>query len=196
MQKRGIGSDARMHWLDDRRAQVVALAWGFAEATVFFVVPDVWISRLALSSWRAALRACASALAGAVAGGLLLYALAPRHGAALLALFEQLPAIGPALVERVRDQLHALGGAGLVLGGFSGAPYKLYAVQAPAAGLGWPAFVACSVLARGARFLAVALLARGLARWLPPRLGEARLRRAWLVAWSAFYAAYWAFMPG
>jgi membrane protein YqaA with SNARE-associated domain len=190
----GQGTDGA--WTTGPRAQLVALAWGFAEATVFFVVPDVWISRLALSSRGAALRACAAALAGAIAGGLLLYALAPQHGPALLAFFDHLPAIGPGLIGRVQAQLRELGGAGLVLGGFSGAPYKLYAVQAPAAGLGWAAFAACSVVARGARFVAGALLARGLARWLAPRLGEAMVRRAWWVAWVVFYAAYWTLMPG
>ncbi len=186
----------RRPWLEGPRAQAVAFAWGFAEATVFFVVPDLWISRLALASWRVALRGCLSALAGAIAGGLLLYWLAPGHGPQLLALFDHLPAIGPGLIDRVREQLHELGGAGLLLGGFSGAPYKLYAVQAPAAGLGLPAFVACSVVARGARFLAVALLVGGLAHWLAPRLGAATVRRAWWIAWAAFYAAYWALMPG
>src|SRR3546814_12347528 len=56
-----------------RAAHAVSLLWGFAEATVFFVVPDVWISRRALSSWRAALRGCGFALAGALVGGVLLY---------------------------------------------------------------------------------------------------------------------------
>src|SRR3546814_8352217 len=37
-----------------RAARAISLLWGFAEATVFFVVPDGWISRRALSSWRAA----------------------------------------------------------------------------------------------------------------------------------------------
>src|SRR3546814_4475619 len=52
-----------------RAAHAISLLWGFAEATVFFVVPDVWISRRALSSWRAALRSCGFALAGALVGG-------------------------------------------------------------------------------------------------------------------------------
>src|SRR3546814_10013508 len=102
----------------------------FRSATVFFVVPDVWISRRALSSWRAALRGCGFALAGALVGGVLLYFAGRHHEAALLALFERLPAIGPVLVARVQAQLQDLGGAGLLVGGFSGAPYKLYAVQA------------------------------------------------------------------
>lgn len=177
-------------------AHAVSLLWGFAEATVFFVVPDVWISRQALSSWPAALRSCGFALAGALAGGVLLYFIGRHQEAALLALFDRLPAIGPGLVARVQAQLHDLGGAGLLVGGFSGAPYKLYAVQAAAAGLGLPVFIACSIVARGARFLAVALLARAIAHRATPRLGAAMVRRIWWIAWVAFYALYWALMPG
>jgi len=181
---------------EGRGAHAVSLLWGLAEATVFFVVPDVWISRRALSSWPAALRSCGFALVGAVAGGVLLYFAGREHEAALLALFDRLPAIGPGLVARVQAQLHDLGGIGLVAGGFSGAPYKLYAAQAASAGLGLPVFVACSVVARGARFLAVALLARGVARWATPRLGAVAVRRIWWLAWIVFYALYWALMPG
>src|SRR3546814_8042489 len=69
-----------------RAAHAISLLWGFAEATVFFVVPDVWISRRALSSWRAALRRCGFALAGALVGGVLLCFAGRHHEAALLAL--------------------------------------------------------------------------------------------------------------
>ena len=179
-----------------RRAQAVAGLWGLAEATAFFVVPDVWISRLALSSQRAALRGCACALVGALVGGALLYQIGARHEAALLALFERLPAIDPGLVARVRAQLHGLGGLGVLVGGFSGAPYKLYAVQAMSTGLGLPVFIACSAIARGARFVAVALLAGAIARRATPRFGAARVRRIWWAAWIGFYALYWTLMPG
>src|SRR3546814_13648363 len=73
------------------------------------------------------------------------------------------------------DLLQDLGGAGLLVGGFSGAPYQLYAVQAASAGLGLPVFIACSIVARGARFLAVALLAHGIARWATPSSAERRV---------------------
>lgn len=181
---------------EGRGVHAISLLWGFAEATVFFVVPDVWISRRALSSWPAALRSCGFALTGAVAGGVLLYFVGQQHEAALLGLFERLPAIGPGLVARVQAQLQDLGGPGLLVGGFSGAPYKLYAVQAASAGLGLPLFIACSIVARGARFLVVALLAHGIARWATPRLGAVVVRRIWWIAWVAFYALYWALMPG
>src|SRR3546814_20417662 len=74
------------------------------------------------------------------------------------------------------DLLQDLGGAGLLVGGFSGAPYKLYAVQAASAGLGLPVFIACSIVARGERFLAVASLAPGIARWATTPLGAMVVR--------------------
>jgi membrane protein YqaA with SNARE-associated domain len=151
----GRGGRADDEVAEARRGRLsdgLAIAWGLAEATVFFVVPDVWISRLALSSRRAAVRGCALALVGALVGGVLLYLAGGRHEAALLALFDRLPAISPGLAAHVRAQLQDLGGLGLLAGGFSGAPYKLYAAQASSAGLGLPMFIVGSVIARGARF--------------------------------------------
>ena len=179
----------------DWRAQAIAMAWGFAEATLFFVVPDVWISHLAMRSLRRGLWACASTLAGAMAGGGLVYWLGQRHEAALLALYDRLPAIGQGLIARVGDQLESMGAAGLVLGGFTGAPYKLYAAQAAAAGMGVPAFLAASVLARGLRFVLVALLAWLVARMLAAKLGERTTLKILVAFWIVFYAAYWSWMP-
>ena len=43
----------------------VALLWAFAEATLFFIVPDVWLSAIAIGRGRrAALRAMVWAIAG------------------------------------------------------------------------------------------------------------------------------------
>jgi len=46
-----------------------ALVWGFAEATLFFFVPDILITRIALADLRRALWACFWSLLGAVSGG-------------------------------------------------------------------------------------------------------------------------------
>ncbi|GEM_PF-3959884 len=47
----------------------VALAWGFAEATLFFIVPDVWLTLVARERLRTGLIASLYSLAGALAGG-------------------------------------------------------------------------------------------------------------------------------
>ena len=51
------------------RANAIASLWGFAEATVFFIVPDVLLSWLALRSPKSGLIACLFALLGALIGG-------------------------------------------------------------------------------------------------------------------------------
>ena len=187
----GVHTDrARQRWTHG-----VAALWGFAEATLFFVVPDVWISQVAVRSLRQGLWACVSALVGALAGGIVVYGIGERHESALLALYDRLPAISQGLIARVAGELESLGGAGLVLGGFTGVPYKLYAAQAASAGMDLPTFLAASALARGLRFALVALLVGLIARVLAARVGSRATRWILVVFWILFYAWYWSRMP-
>jgi membrane protein YqaA with SNARE-associated domain len=180
--------------LPARRWRAIAALWGFAEATVFFVIPDVWITRVALRSRRESLFAVGCAIAGAMAGGVLVYAWGARDPAAVRAVFDALPAISPELIDGIGARWRQLGVWAPLVGAFSGVPYKLYAAQA-AGFVGLPAFVALSVLARGARFLVFALVAHAIARWATPRIGARRVLAAWLGLWIVGYAAYWLRMP-
>jgi membrane protein YqaA with SNARE-associated domain len=177
-----------------RRWRAIALAWGFAEATLFFVIPDVWITRVALRSRREALLATAFAVAGAMAGGVLVYLWGARDPAAVRATFDALPAISPGLVDSIAARWQQLGVWAPLVGAFSGVPYKLYAAQA-AEVVGLPQFVALSTVARGARFVVFALLAHLVARWATPRIGARRVFAAWLGLWIVGYALYWWRMP-
>src|SRR5260221_4366767 len=47
----------------------LGLFWGFAEATLFFIVPDVLLTLVALFSFRRSAQLMACILVGAVAGG-------------------------------------------------------------------------------------------------------------------------------
>ena len=177
-------------------ARVIALLWGFAEATLFFVIPDVWIGYVALHGLRQGLVAAAWALPGALAGGAVVYLASHEHQMQVLAVFDRLPAIGDALVLRALAHLEQHGWLGLLLGGFSGVPYKLYAAMAEGAGLGMPAFLLATGVARGLRFAAFAFAAGMFARWLRPRIGIVKLRMLWLAVCVAGYAVYWTLMPG
>lgn len=174
----------------------LAALWGFAEATLFFIVPDVLLSWVALSDWREALRGCLLALGGALAGGLLMYAWGAADGAAAARVVEQVPAIGVDLLARVRGELAQQGAWAILFGPLSGTPYKTYAVQAHGAGVGAWAFLLASVPARGLRFMLVALLAGAIARVALPDLGLAGRSLAWGGAWIAFYTFYFAAMEG
>jgi membrane protein YqaA with SNARE-associated domain len=175
-----------------RAAVAVAAAWGFAEATLFFVVPDVYLSRLALADLRAALRCCLWALLGALAGGAVMYAMGQRQLAGAERALDAVPAIAPAAIAGVRAEIAGRGTLAVFLGPLSGTPYKIYAVESAPAGLPLGRFLAVSVPARLLRFALVALLFNGLARGPLRRWGAARLGRAHALAWAAFYLVYFA----
>ena len=172
-----------------------AAAWGLAEATLFFIVPDVLLTWLALDRPRTAWIACGWALAGAVAGGVAMYALGAGRAEETIALLERVPAVSTEMIDRVRRELTAHGLTAVFVGPLTGTPYKIYAVQSGALGVGLPLFVLASAPARLLRFAIltglVALVGhRLLGRW---RLA---VRRAIHVAlWAAFYTWYfWRFL--
>ena len=176
-----------------RAVPAAAFLWGVAEATLFFIVPDVLVSAVAtLRGTRPALLAALWAGLGGVAGGLAVFLLAAAMPGATLAAIDAVPGIGPAMLARAEDGLAAQGPAALFVGAFSGVPYKVYAATAPQAGLPLWVFALVSVPARLARFVLMALGVGLLARILRPRLGVAGSVALLAVCWVAFYAFYFA----
>lgn len=174
----------------------LAFAWGLAEATVFFIVPDVLLTRLALKDFRSAWIASLWALGGALLGGTALY-LAARHGVApfLPDAFDRLPGISSGLIERTGTTLQNQGLPALASGALSGQPYKLYAVHAGLQNVPFLPFIAASAVARLARFLLTAALVWTIGLGLR-RLSETTRFRLHLGGWVAFYILYFTLMPG
>ena len=161
---------------------------------MFFLVPDVLLSALAILDWRLALAACILATAGALAGGTLMFLAGRRDAARAEAFLLRIPGIGPAMLERVRGEVASRGFTAVLLGPLSGTPYKLYAVEAGRRGLPFTAFLLVSIPARLTRFLAVTLLAAWLAHGAFPQLAVAWQFGIWFGAWAAFYAWYFHLM--
>lgn len=176
--------------------RAVAAGWGLAEGTFFVIVPDVWLSWLALDSPRRALRAVPSALAGALAGGVLMYAWGrgvpaerTRH------LLAKLPAIPPSMIARVEQEV-AGGQHRVIFGPLRGIPYKLYARTSGAQRQSLPAFLLWSIPARFPRFVLVPLGAAGLAalgRRAFPRRRPGLEKLVFAAGWIGFYIAYFRF---
>ena len=173
-----------------------AALWGFAEATLFFIVPDVLLSIVAVRSGRhAAWIATAWAIAGAIAGGALMYCWSARNADGAIALLDRLPAISPQMIARVGEDLRQSGPATMIVGAFSGVPYKVYAVMAPAVPIGLAPFLLASIPIRALRFVAVVLIADGANRLLAARLSLRRRTTLLAAFWLFFYGAYFAVMP-
>lgn len=173
-----------------------AAAWGLAEATLFFIVPDVLLSWLAAFRPRVAWPAVLACLVGALAGGVIMYLAAADAPAAMRALLDRVPGVSGALVAQTGAALQADYGAQLLRAGFTGVPYKILAVESAAQGRELAAFLAWSVPARLPRWLCVVLLARGVARLVRARIArpERVLWTLWGTGWGIVYVVYFSVM--
>jgi hypothetical protein len=175
---------------------IAAFVWGVAEATLFFFVPDVLLSYIGLKRGvKDAARASLIAAIGAGIGGAVMYLWSVNDPAAARAAVLAVPAISEAMAARAADAVAQNWFSATLLGPLTSTPFKLYAILAPHAGASVPAFALASVLARLPRFLivsiGVALIGRGLSRWL----GERQLLWLLIGAWLLFYAVFFALMP-
>lgn len=175
---------------------LLALAWGFAEATLFFVVPDVLLSVVAVRKpVKDAMVACAYALGGALAGSVVMYLAGARWPAEAAAAMDYVPAVSAEMIDGVETSLREGGLWALLAGPVKGIPYKIFGVKAGALGLPFLPFFLVSVPARLVRFVLTILAASLISHRLLSHWPERRRLRALAIFWVVFYAAFWALMP-
>jgi len=175
-----------------RAPLALGFIWGCAEATLFFIIPDVVIGWAALSDWRSGLRMLVAAVAGALAGGLILYSVAAARPDAALTAVEAVPFIQRAMIARVADGYRRQGPWAILFGPGNGIPYKVYAALAPPV-VGPAAFALLSIPARLERFLPAWLIFTTVGRGLRSRLASHPRPTAVVFAavWTIGYAVYW-----
>lgn len=153
------------------------LVWGMAEASFFFIVPDVLLSAYAIRSGRLALSALAGSLAGACLGGGAMFLWAQGAPAAATAAVDAVPFIPQRLFGFAAELSAAHGGLGILIGSLSGVPYKIFAVQAPDT-LSLGGFLAWTLPGRAFRCVLSATIAWALTRWLGGDCDRERCRFA------------------
>ncbi len=173
---------------------LLALLWGLAEATLFFIVPDVCTSAAGIDNLKRGLMACLWALLGALAGGILMYLWGQWDPVSSARWVESVPAISPAMMDKVRASLQSHGVGAVFFGPLQGIPYKTYAVQAQGAGISLALFLLISIPARLIRFVLVTVLAHVIARHGLAGRTPAFKRTVLLLAWAVFYSVYFAMM--
>ena len=156
------------------------------------MVPDVLLTWLAGVRPKVAWRALGACLAGALAGGAIMFVLARESPARMLALVETVPAISEEFMRATGAALRADFAPAMLEAGFSGVPYKVLAVESGSQGLSLAAFVALSIPARLSRWVLLVLLARGVAALVRARVPDAErvLRWLWAAGWGVVYAVY------
>ena len=172
----------------------IAGAWGFAEATFFFVVPDVWTSWVGLRRPKRALGTTVSALGGALAGGTVTYWWGSKVAANTSRnALGKVPAVTDVMISAVEQEIAGSGAASILRGPIRGVPYKLYARAAGLQRTPLAAFLAWSVPGRMIRFMVVTGAVSGIAaagRRRFPGLSERSISAVFWICWGAFYAVF------
>jgi len=168
------------------------LVWGFAEATLFFIVPDVLLTLIALFSFRRSARVLICIMLGALAGGTIMFYLGAHKPELAKAVVLQVPFVSPAMFQKTQQSFQHGGIWALTKGAGNGIPYKVYCVQASSYS-GLPLFLLASVLARLERFALFWLIAGGIGLIFrrnilrQPKVTVAVYACIWIIG----YAWYW-----
>ena len=173
--------------------------WALAEATLFFIVADVPIMALGIKAGlRKALIGAGIAAVFSAIGGSAIWIWASTNSKDVIEAMLTVPAIDLAMIGDVCADWEVRGPLGMMIGSFSGVPYKLYALAAgDVAGKSLPGlavFFLASIAARLPRFLLVAAIAGWIGPKLRLRFGAGAVWIAFFVSWALFYAAYWTAM--
>ncbi|HLO18342.1 MAG TPA: hypothetical protein VK206_26150 [Anaerolineales bacterium] len=144
---------------------IIGFLWGFAEGTVFFIVPDVYLGLVALFNWRRGLWAMVAAVIGALFGGSVMYELAMRDLSGVNSFLTRIPLINAEMIADIANKMQVDGLITMINGPLRGVPYKIYAVQAGGQSLPFLTFLLMTILARLERLMPVTLLAGGLGKW-------------------------------
>jgi membrane protein YqaA with SNARE-associated domain len=197
--------DARANWLTRRPGIALAFVWGFAEGTLFFILPDVPLSLAAMHRPRRALFHVAAIVAGAVLAGAVMFSWSSQGSSArgwsaqgwsartptARQVVARVPFVTPAMFERAESDYRQFGIWAASWGPVRGIPYKVYAVEAPEHSSLWP-FLLVTIPARLWRLLVVWLGFAGTGMLLR-KLSRASLAPALhALFWIVVYAIYWA----
>ncbi len=179
--------------LVERRGVRTSFVWGFAEATLFFVLPDVAVGAVALFGLRRGLKAAGAAILGAVLGGAVLYLCTRGFDSGVRDLLDALPAIPDRFFDQAASGIADEGGRAVVRGPSLGIPYKVYVAEWALTGRNLLALLLWTVPARAARIVPMALVS-----WLAGRVwrrlfGPDRtglLLLAYGLVWVTIYVVY------
>jgi membrane protein YqaA with SNARE-associated domain len=171
-------------------AVLAAGLWGYAEATRFWLIPDILLGWITLNRPRSIVTSVIAATVGAVIGGVRMH----EHAREEYARLTEIPGINDALLLDAHERFASRGWVAVVRAPLDGIPYKVYATESGLAGKPIPELIGWTLIARLWRFIlsaaAAALIGRVFSRSV--RRSEA----VWLAGTSGFwvfvYARYFA----
>jgi membrane protein YqaA with SNARE-associated domain len=185
---RRLASHANSIW-----SIIIGFIWGLAEATAFFIVPDVYLGFVALFNWKRGLWAMTAAIFGAMVGGSVMYSFAMQDLSSVNVFLTRIPLINADMVADIADKMQNDGLITMVNGPLRGVPYKIYAVQAGGRFLPYLSFLLMTILARLERLLPVTLLTGVLGKWFRSFIEKRTVPVvvAYILMWGIIYFLYY-----
>ena len=171
-------------------AIVAAGIWGYAEATHFWLIPDILLGWIGLNRPRSIIPSVIAATVGAIVGGIRMH----QHTREESPRLEHVPGISEAMLVDAHERFASQGWRAVVRAPIDGIPYKVYATEAGKAGAPLAELIAWTIPARAWRFLLIAVGAgvigsvfafsvrRDAGRWLVTTLGF------WIVVYVRYFA--------
>ncbi len=173
------------------KTRVISFVWGLSEATFFFFVPDIWLTRIAITDFKEAVVNAFIALLGALIGGALLYVLGNMLFESVKQFLDYIPAISKSMVNKVGVQMQETSPVkAIIQAGFTGLPFKIYAVWSGHLAISLPVFLLVSAVARIGRFLSLIFVVYGMKSALRSRMSAKNLLWLHVIFWVLFYCYY------
>ncbi|MGE5086108.1 MAG: hypothetical protein ACM3MG_07370 [Bacillota bacterium] len=178
--------------------------WGLMEGLWFFIIPDIFLSYIAIKGFKRALAATASAVVGSMVAAGLLYGL---KSSGLLENLRQfwihLPGYYPKMFDVAQRHLGEFHGQGLLQGPQSGIPYRFYVFEAALSNISLSDILFWTPAARLERILLAPMVVLGLRFVLNklrskfPRIKTNLILYVGITLyWIGIYVWYWgSFLP-
>ena len=173
---------------------LLAIAWGVTEASVFFIVPDVLLTYLVLKDPRRTAKACLWVLVGSLVGGTAMFCWGHYDPKSAAGFLSEIPAIDEELLNKVEQQIDDDGVKATFFGPIAGRPYKIYAVYAGGKEVDFLTFFLISIPARLLRFILLTWITWWVASKLLTKLQTRKKAFVLTAVWIAFYSWYFAIM--
>lgn len=170
-------------WLLGIPGLALALVWGVAEGSFFFIIPDLIVSLTALFSLKKSLQQMGLVVLGSILAGVVLFQWSTLDYPTAHNAVSHVPFVRDTMFIKTQHDYSTLGVNALFKGPTQGIPYKIYAIEAPPY-CSLPLFLLASIPARLERlvlsWMVFALLGFGFRKWRLP-------------VWSAFtfHGCYW-----
>ncbi len=171
--------------------RIITFIWSFAEATFFFLVPDIWLSRIAIKNPKEAYINILFAICGALCGGVCIYLLGHYMFQDIEAIMTKIPAITEDMSAQVGQEMNGNNiFLPIVQAGVSGVPYKLYALWAGLLEIPLWLFLIVSAIARGSRFLIVIVLFHVISEGSKYFINTKKIIQLHFLFWIVFYTLF------